>query len=300
MPHSKREPFKIMSFGEILWDLLPGGRKVGGAPANFAYHCQQLGGDVRLLSRVGDDPPGREILEYCVKLELSTELIETDDSAPTGTVDVHLGPDRQPKYTINENVAWDSIEATVNAISRATESDVIAFGSLAARSASNRRALRTLIEAVSPRAIRVLDLNLRDPFCERENIEFVLAQANVLKLNDEELDRLAVMFGMTNRSVEERLWKIREKFRYRLVILTCGANGSWLTDEAEQVHTPGIRVEVVDTVGAGDAFTAATVMGMLHEKPLKKIGDRATRLGAYVCSRSGGTPPIPHELLWND
>lgn len=300
MSHLKRESFRIMSFGEILWDLLPGGRKVGGAPANFAYHCRQLGGDVRLLSRVGDDPLGKEILEYCAALDLSTELIETDDSAPTGTVDVRLGPDGQPKYTINEHVAWDSIEATDAAICRVSESDVIAFGSLAARSASNRRTLRTLIETIPSRAIRVLDLNLRDPFCDRENVEFVLAQANVLKLNDEELERIAVLFGLSGRSVEERLRELRERFRFRLVILTCGPDGSWLTDESEQVYTPGIRVDVADTVGAGDAFTAAVVMGMLHEKTLMKIGDRANRLGAYVCTQNGGTPPIPRELLWND
>lgn len=296
----KTKPFKIMSFGEILWDMLPGGKKVGGAPANFAYHCRQLGGDVRILSRVGNDPLGEEILEYCTQRGLSTELIGRDDSAPTGTVDVHLGQDGQATYTINTSVAWDRIEADDRALAWARGTDVIAFGSLAARSEQNRSALQKLIDATGPETMRVLDLNLRDPFCEKPHLEFVLAHADILKLNDEELVRVTDLFELGSSTPEEQAKVLRDRFRFRSVIVTCGADGSLLTTESEQVRAPGVRVQVVDTVGAGDSFTAAVVMGLLYEKPLEEIADRAGRLGAYVCTRSGGTPPIPAQWRWDE
>jgi fructokinase len=291
--------FKILSVGEILWDMLPGGKKPGGAPANFAYHSRQLGAEVRLQSRVGEDELGRELLDFCNSIGLSTELISTDNIAPTGTVAVELRTDGQPIYTIVENVAWDNLAATPESIRWASEANVIAFGSLAARSSQNRQTLEILLDTASSSAHRLLDLNLRPPFCERNNIEFVLSCANILKLNDEELVRMVDLFGLPKQSVEEQLKTLQKRYRFRLVILTCGANGSWLTTESEQVFTPGIRVKVADTVGAGDAFTAASIIGFLHKKPLTEIARKANELGAYVCTQHGGTPRIPEQFHWN-
>jgi fructokinase len=278
--------------------MLPDGKKPGGAPANFAYHCCQLGADVRLISQVGADEHGKELLNFCNSIGLSAELIGTTNAVPTGTVSVQLREDGQPNYTITQEVAWDFLKTTPEAVQWASKADVIAFGSLAARSEQNRRTLQNLIAAVMPTTHRVLDLNLRDPFCEQKNIEFVLSYADILKLNDEELNRITKMFGFPSCPVEKQLQKLQEFYQFRLVILTCGSNGNWLTTKSEQIFTPGIKVDVVDTVGAGDAFTAASVIGFLLKKPLSLIGLKANELGAYICTQHGGTPPIPKQFHW--
>jgi fructokinase len=290
-------PFKILSFGEILWDVFANGKKPGGAPANFAYHCKQLGADVRLLSQVGQDELGRELLDFCNNIGLSTALIGVSATKPTGTVSVHLRNNGQPDYIITQDVAWDFLKTTPELLQWVSATDVVAFGSLAVRSEQNRRTLQEILHAVSPSVIRVLDLNLREPFCERENIEFVLSRADILKLNDDELHRITEMFNFPQDSVERQLQKLREFYQFRLVILTCGADGNWLTTDSEQIFTHGIKVDVADTVGAGDAFTAASVLGFLSQKPLPVIGCQANELAAYVCTQHGGTPPIPKKFL---
>lgn len=281
---------KIFSFGEILWDMLPGGKKLGGAPANFAYHCGQLGGDVRLFSQVGNDELGQEILEQCCRKGISTELIRVEPSAPTGTVTVQLGADGLPSYIIHENTAWDFLTATPAAIQWAAQADVLCFGTLAARSEQNRNTLKTLLEATPPYCLRTADINLRKPFVQTEIIEEILSLANVLKLNDEELARLSDIYGYAALPPNQQLQKIRERFGFRLLILTCGKEGNWLVTEHEECFTPGIAVEVVDTVGAGDSFTAVSVLGFLKGEPLQDMGRRANEVAAYVCTQSGGMP----------
>ncbi|MDR0336867.1 MAG: carbohydrate kinase [Planctomycetaceae bacterium] len=293
-----QQPFKILSFGEILWDVFPNDKKPGGAPANFAYHCKQLGADVRLVSQIGRDQNGQELFDFCNSIGLSTALIGISVTNPTGTVSVHLREDGQPDYTINRDVAWDFVETTPESLQWASESDVIAFGSLAARSEQNRKTLQNLLDAAPPTTFRVLDLNLREPFCEQKNIEFVLSCADILKLNNEELNRIVLMFGFPQDTVEKQLQKLQECYQFRLVILTCGANGNWLTTKSEQIFTHGVKVAVVDTVGAGDAFMAASVVGFLLQKPLSEISFKANELAAYVCTQRGGTPPIPQKFLW--
>lgn len=281
---------KILAFGEVLWDMLPGGKKFGGAPANFAFHCRQLGADVRLMSAVGRDALGDEILEHCTQLGLNTEFVEVHDRLPTGVVNVTVDAAGQPTYTIEENVAWDFIPANSGTLAWAAEADAMCFGSLAARSVENRRALALLFRCMQPGALRVLDLNLREPFTSVTNVKFVLRYADVLKLNDEELDRLTDMLGLAPGGVEQRLGELARRFAFGFVILTCGESGSWLMTRDETVFTPSRRVQVVDTVGAGDAFTAACVVGILNKKPLPEIAARATRLAAFVCTQAGGTP----------
>ena len=282
---------KILSIGEVLWDLLPSGRKVGGAPANFAFHCMQFGADVRILSRVCDDDLGRELIEFYRSLGLSTELIETGPTAPTGTVGVEL-VDGQPAYTIHENVAWDRIEATDAAVQFAQSVDAVCFGSLAARNEATLRTIQTLVAAVPPTALRVLDLNLRDPFVDPNVIESVLGLANVLKLNDDELVRIVEMFGATGNTVEQHADWVIDRFNLKMLILTCGSQGSRIFADGQEFVCPGRKVEVADTVGAGDAFTATVVVGLLSGWPIDTISERANEVAAFVCTQSGATPQI--------
>lgn len=295
------KPFKILSFGEILWDMLPEGKKLGGAPANFAFHCRELGADSRLLSRIGRDSLGNEILDSCREIGLPTELIEIDDTLPSGTVAVKFHPGGQPEYTIIEGVAWDEIDASKEALKWAAQVDAVAFGSLAARSPKNRQTLEKIIEAVPKNSLRVLDINLRDPFTGSEIIDFAISHASILKLNDAELPRLLERYGIhegRENDIPERLGLIGKRFGFRFIILTCGAAGGWLWSGAELVHTPGLKVEIVDTIGAGDAFTAACTIGFLEGRPLEEIARKANSLGAFLCTRSGATPKIPGNLKY--
>ena len=284
---------KILSIGEALWDMLPTGQKVGGAPANFAFHCMQLGADARVLSKVGNDDLGRELIEFCRSLGLSTEFIEIDQAAPTGTVEVELSAEGQPKYTICENVAWDKIEATDAVVQFARTADALCFGSLAARCKTTFQTIQTLVAATKPSALRVLDLNLRDPFVDLEVINSLLKLANVLKLNDDELTRVSAMFGLYDgyTAAQQADWFIRD-YDLKTLILTCGAKGSWLFAHGESHFCSGHKVEVVDTVGAGDAFTAAVVVGLLSGLPMDAINKRANDIAAFVCTQSGATPQI--------
>ena len=282
---------RILSIGETLWDLLPSGRKVGGAPANFAFHCMQLGADVRILSRVGNDDLGRELIEFYRALGLSTELIETDATAPTGTVGVELSEDGQPKYTIHENVAWDKVESTGTAVQFAQSVDAIYFGSLAARSTATLQAIQTLVSQTKPSALRVLDLNLRDPFVDRNVIESMLGLANILKLNDEELTRIAAMFEVSGNTAEHADWFINS-YGLKMLVLTCGSRGSRIFHEGKEHFCDSRKVEVVDTVGAGDAFTAMVVVGLLSGWSIETINERANEIAAFVCAQSGATPKL--------
>ena len=283
---------KILAIGEVLWDMLPSGRKVGGAPANFAFHAMQLGGDVRILSRIGNDELGREMIEFYHSLGLSTELIGTDMTTPTGTVEVELSAEGQPKYTIHENVAWDKIEATESAVQFAQNVDAVCFGSLAARTDSALQTIRALVSQTKPSALRVLDLNLRDPFVDRNVIESLLQLANVLKLNDEELARTATMFGVSGKEVKHHVDWFISRYGLKMLILTCGAKGSRLFADGKEHVCESRKIEVVDTVGAGDAFTAAVVVGLLSGLPMETIHKRANEIATFVCTQSGATPKL--------
>ena len=281
---------KILSIGEALWDLLPSGRKIGGAPANFAFHCMQLGADVRMLTRVGTDDLGREIIEFYRSLGLSTEFVSKDPDAPTGTVGVELSEEGQPKYTIHENVAWDKIDTSDIAIQSAQSADAIYFGSLAARSETTFQTIQALVAQTQPSALRVLDLNLRDPFVDRNVIKTMLRLANILKLNDEELTRLAAMFDVPgNKTKQHADWFI-QNYGLNTLVLTCGSRGSRIFNGGKEYFCDCQRVEVVDTVGAGDAFTAMVVVGLLSGWSIEVINERANAIAAFVCTQSGATP----------
>jgi fructokinase len=288
--------FKVVGIGEVLWDLLPAGRQLGGAPANFAYHARALGADARLVTRIGEDALGREVLERFRALGLPTDTVAVDAGAPTGTVSVELGPGGQPRFTIHENVAWDRITADGAALAAAGAADAVCFGSLAQRAAPARHAIRTLVAATRPGALRIFDINLRPPFIDREVIEGSLALANVLKLNDQELPVLAEMFGLPG-GVREQMAELARRYELSPVALTRGPSGSLLLADGRWSDHPGQPVEVLcDTVGAGDAFTAALAVGLLAGRTLDEINGHANDVAAFVCSRPGGTPPLPDAL----
>lgn len=285
----------IVAVGEVLWDLLPAGKQLGGAPANFAYHARSLDADARLISRVGDDALGVEILERFRWLDLPTDAVQVDAKAPTGTVDVWLGPDGQPRYAIREGVAWDRIDADAAARALAARADAICFGSLAQRAESSRRAIRAIVEAAPPGALKVFDVNLRPPFVDGDVIAGSLGLADVLKLNDHELPELAGMFGLPTEP-RQAIEGLAARFGLALVALTRGAGGSLLWAGGEWSDHPGRPAEVVDTIGAGDAFTATLVTGQLAGRPLEAINRHANEVAAFVCSQPGGTPALPEAL----
>lgn len=285
----------VMGVGELLWDLLPAGRQLGGAPTNYAYHAHALGAEALVVSRVGVDPLGGEILERLDRLGLRTDGITRDASAPTGTVSVTLDTHGKPTFIIHENVAWDFLEAGPNVVDEAKRADAICFGTLAQRHPIARTAIRTLLQAVPPFVLRVFDINLRQHFWTATLIEESLQLADVLKLNDEELPVLAQLLGMGGDE-SSQLRRLAARFGLRAVALTKGAQGSALLVGDRLVSRPGSKLTIADTVGAGDAYTAALTLGLLARHEPDHILECAQRVASYVCTQPGATPPMPAQL----
>lgn len=288
--------FRVLGVGEVLWDLLPAGAQPGGAPANFACHARALGADAGVITRVGDDALGRDILRRLDALGLPTGLVQVDESAPTGTVGVELDADGVPRFTIHGDAAWDLLLANQEALGAATAADAVCFGSLGQRGEPARRSIQTLVAATAARALRIFDVNLREPFYSSEVLEQSLRLANVLKLNDTELPVLASLFGVGG-SAEAQLEGLARRFDLRVVALTRGAQGSLLRGPAGWADHPGLAAEVVDTVGAGDAFTAALALGLLRDWPLDRTNTLANEVACHVCGCAGATPSLPPRLV---
>jgi fructokinase len=284
--------FNVIGLGEILWDLLPAGQQLGGAPANFAYHARALGARSRVLSRVGRDALGAEILQRLQTLGLPASDIQIDPSAPTGTASVELSSDGQPRFTIHENVAWDRLALEKAALAAVAEADAVSFGTLAQRREPSRGTVQALLAAVRPGALRILDLNLRQNYFSRDVIETSLRLANIVKCNEAELPVLAEMLGLRG-SVPRQIEQLARQRAQRLICLTRGAHGSLLYAEGQWADDPGEPVVVKDTVGAGDAFAAALALGLLAGQPLAAVNRRANQVARFVCSCEGATPPLP-------
>ncbi len=288
--------FRIVGIGEVLWDMLPAGAQLGGAPANFAFHANALGATSCIVSRVGDDALGHEIIARLTALGLTCEGIQRDAGRPTGTVAVTIADDGQPQFDIRRDVAWDGLEATDVARRAVAVADAICFGTLAQRAEQSRGAIRELLRAAPSASIRVLDVNLRQHYHSPELIDGSLALATVLKVNDAELPQLAAMFGLAG-SVKSQIDAIMARWQLRALAYTRGDRGSLLrTADAWSEH-PGVPTTVVDTVGAGDAFTAAMTLGFLNGWALDDINARANAIASYVASQAGGTPPLPAGLV---
>lgn len=288
----------ILGVGEILWDLLPGGKKLGGAPANFAYHASALGARGLPVSAVGDDAAGREIIDHLLALNLEHQLISVDRGHPTGTVDVQISAGGHPKYVIHENVAWDFVAPSPSVMAMAREARAICFGTLAQRSPVTRATIHRLIAEVSEQeCLRVFDINLRQHFYSAEQILESLKRSSILKLNDEELPVVLRALGEPPGTDERHSLKwLRDEFGLSMIALTRGGRGSLLLSGHHFSEHPGYAVEVVDSVGAGDAFTAALVVGVLRGDALEVLHDHASRVASYVCTQSGATPVIPEYL----
>ncbi len=285
----------VIGIGEILWDLLPDGRQMGGAPANFAVHARAMGASSVIVSAVGDDQPGQEILEELGRRGLDRSGLAVVSGVPTGTVTVALDAGGIPSYTIHEGVAWDVIPWTAGLAGIAARAEAVCFGSLAQRSPVSRAAIGAFLDATRPECLRVLDLNLRQSYFGRETVRRLLGRASVLKLNGEELTTVAGLLSLPGP--EDRvLAGLLEAYPLTLIALTKGPSGSRLFGRGVDLSTPGLPVETADTVGAGDAFTAALVTGALNHSSWEEIGERANRVAAFVCSRKGAWPDLPAEL----
>ena len=287
--------FNLIGLGEILWDLLPAGRQLGGAPANFAYHANALGAKGIVISRVGTDQNGTDIITRLEQLSLSTECIQVDPAAPTSTVSVELAPDGQPRYVIHENVSWDNLTVDENALLAVTQADAICFGTLAQRSEQSRASIHELLVRAKTDTFRILDVNLRQHFYSAEIIDKSLRAANILKVNDAELPILAQLFSLTG-DPRAQLTELARRYNLRLVACTRGAHGSILVTESQHSDHPGISAKVADTIGAGDSFTAAMTLGLLLKRDLDTINDDANRVASFVASQPGATPSLPPEL----
>lgn len=276
----------IVGIGEILWDMLPAGKALGGAPANFAYHALRLGEEGWAVSAIGDDPLGAEIMDIVTRKKLRHIIAVTDK--PTGTVQVELDDKGVPGYNIKEDVAWDNIPFTPEMEALAARADAVCFGSLVQRMASRDSVLRFL-RATRPEALRVFDINLRQHYYSREVIDESLKLADILKINDEEIRIVADMFGLGDDDTAACRALIA-RYGLQLVILTRGADGSEVITADESVPQKAGKVKVVDTVGAGDSFTAAFVVAYLRGDSLADAQRLANETAAYVCSCKGAMP----------
>lgn len=289
----------IIGLGEILWDVFPDGPHFGGAPANFACSVAELAGEVAdslMVGSVGDDELGRRAISM-----LQSHNVDIRGVAiamhPTGKVLVTLDSAGVPSYEIATDTAWDNIAWTVDLAQFAAGAGAVCFGSLAQRSAMSRQTIQEFVKGTRPDCLRIFDINLRAPFWTEGVLRESLALVNVLKLNDAELVVVADLFGWNSSNQRDVLNRLIETFSLRLVALTRGADGATLLNAAGELsELPGEKIAIADTVGAGDAFTAALVIGMLHKMPLEAINSWAIRVAGFVCSQPGGTPHFPPEL----
>ncbi|EOS08769.1 fructokinase [Phocaeicola sartorii] len=286
----------IVGMGEALWDVLPEGKKIGGAPANFAYHVSQFGFDSRVVSAVGDDKLGNEILENFDGKNLNY-LIEKVPY-PTGTVQVELDLDGIPVYDIKEGVAWDNIPFTPALEELAKNARSVCFGSLAQRSVVSRETINRFLNVMpdGEGRYKIFDVNLRQGFYTKEVLCNSMKKCNILKINDEELITVSRMFGYPDIDLQDKCWILLAKYNLKMLILTCGVNGSYVftPGEISFVETP--KVEVADTVGAGDSFTATFVAAILKGKPVSEAHRLAVEVSAYVCTQNGAMPELPARL----
>jgi fructokinase len=280
----------VVGLGELLWDLLPAGEQLGGAPANFAYITSLLGDEGIPASRLGQDSLGADAIRRLGELALPTEFVQRDADHPTGTVKVEVDRTGQPRFEISQSVAWDFLNWTPQWQKLAQQADAVCFGSLAQRSEQSRTTIRKFLLASHKSAVRVFDVNLRQNFYTPQVLAESMKLATIVKLNHEELPKIMRLFELEDRGEEASARRLLSSHPVKLVCVTRGNNGSLLVSAEERSEHPGFKVKVADTVGAGDAFTAALVHGYLRSTPLAQINETANRVGAWVASQSGATP----------
>ncbi len=289
-------PLLTVGLGELIWDLLPGGKQLGGAPTNFAYISRLLGNASAVASRIGADELGVEASERLARLGISTAHLQVDDAHPTGTVRVELDAQGEAHFAINENSAWDYLEWTPAWAELAEQTQVVGFGTLGQRVAASRTAINKFLETTRPAALRVFDVNLRHSFFNVEMLERSLALATIVKLNREELFTLATMLKLVETTETEIARQIIRRFQLELVAITRGQHGSLLVTGAATDEHAGVEARVADTIGAGDAFIATLAHFYQRRAPLPVISEAANRMAAWVASQSGATPAFSPEV----
>lgn len=291
-----RKTFKVVGIGELLWDLLPQGKQLGGAPFNFAIHAFCAGCQPFVVSAIGSDALGKEILKKFDEFGLDKSFVQQFSDYSTGTVKVSLGRNGIPSYIIHEDVAWDNIQWNNSLEMLAGAIDAVCFGSLAQRNQESQNTILNFLRATRPDCMRVFDINLRQSFYSHKVLTQSLELSTILKLNEEEFSVLAELFNISGKE-EEQLEQLLNKFSLQLIALTKGEKGSILYTQNEKSCKDAPKVKIVDTVGAGDSFTAILVTGLLHKVELCKIHKTANRVAAFVCTQNGATPKLPEELL---
>jgi len=278
----------ILAFGEVLWDLLPAGPRLGGAPANVAMQAVRQGAEALLYSAVGVDERGQQALEILNQRGVNTQLMQKIPASATGTVGVTLDAAGKPTFVIHPHAAWDQVTWSEQLETWLPQLDMVYFGTLGQRGGQSRNSLQRLLKQAQAQGItRVVDINLRAPFYDAVLIRESIAAANILKLSDDELAEVAQAYGLTVQpQVVETLQALRHVTGLQLVVLTCGAKGAIAVSATEVVDQPGIPVKVVNTVGAGDAFTACLMVGLLSHHPLTQIMKHACTVSAHVCTQA--------------
>jgi fructokinase len=295
MPDPITQQRTVVGLGELLWDLLPSGKQLGGAPANFAYISSLFGNRGVVASRVGTDSHGDAAVEKLSTLGLEDAFVQRDPSHPTGTVGIEIDDHGQPTFTIFEDVAWDHIEWTPDWEKLAAQADAVCFGSLAQRSPDSRSTILRFLKSTRNDALRIFDVNLRQGYFSREVLIESLALADVVKLNDAELPTVLSTCGLPVRNELENARVLRQEFNLDLVCVTRGVHGSLLVSETENNAHPGYQVTVSDTIGAGDAFTAALAYHFAQGESLATINRIANRVGSWIASVPGAMPRISRE-----
>jgi len=286
----------IVGMGEALWDVLPEGKKIGGAPANFAYHVSQFGFDSRVVSAIGYDELGDEILDVFKEKQLKHQIERVD--YPTGTVQVTLDSEGVPCYEIKENVAWDNVPFTDELKQLALQTRAVCFGSLAQRNEVSRKTINQFLDVMpdTDGQLKIFDINLRQHFYTKEVLSESFEKCNILKINDEELVVISRMYGYPGIDLQDKCWILLAKYNLKMLILTCGTNGSYVFMPGAVSFQETPKVTVADTVGAGDSFTAAFCASVLKGKSIPEAHKLAVEVSAYVCTQSGAMPILPDEL----
>ena len=287
----------VIGLGEALWDVLPEGKKLGGAPANFAYHAGQFLGQANTMaiSALGEDKLAEETIAALEEHGLQYTMPRVP--YPTGTVQVQLDEQGIPTYDIRENVAWDNIPFTPEIEAIARNCRAVCFGSLAQRNVVSRENIHRFLDATPEDCVKIFDINLRQNFYTKEVIQESMRRCNILKINDEELVIIGRMFGYPGLDIENKCWLILGKYDLDMLVLTCGTNGSYVFTPGQMSFQETPKVEVADTVGAGDSFTGSFCAAILNGKPVAEAHQLAVKVSAFVCTQNGAMPIIPASLL---
>lgn len=275
---------QVLCFGEVLWDTFDNDKKPGGAPMNVAMHLVQQGINASVISRIGNDALGNELIDFLKKNKLYSDLIQRDEKLPTCKVTVKLDEQQQATYTIPKPVSWDNIRSEEPLLAKIKTADVIVFGSLACRTATSRNTLLNLFEN---KMLKVFDVNLRAPHYERSTIETLAAMADVIKMNEEEANLLISAY---NEPLKDKIIEFQKKYHCQTICVTRGENGAMVWHDEKFYEHPGFSIDVADTVGAGDAFLATFVAGLINKQHIDIVLEKACAIGAYVASQRGANP----------